>query len=320
MLDKYLMTYTLSDQPFDVTKQHTLGKVVKCKGIALHSGVISELVIKPAEVNHGIVFKRVDVGNNDPFVPADWRLVSDTVLSTTISNSSEISVSTIEHLMAAFAGCGIDNVLIEINGPEVPIMDGSSEPFVQMLELSEIVEQEFARHILKILKPINVIGNGGEHITLLPAKHFSVDFEIDFNSNAIREKTLDIALVNGTFNHSISSARTFGFLEDVDKMRAAGLGLGGSLENVVIVDGENILNNGGLRYKDEFVRHKILDCVGDLYLSGGPILGRVTAYKSGHHFNNQLLKKLFLDTDAWEWVTETECPSVRNYELLTASA
>ena len=127
-------------------------------------------------------------------------------------------------------------------------------------------------------------------------------------------------MVNGTFNHSISSARTFGFLEDVDKMRAAGLGLGGSLENVVVVDGENILNNGGLRYKDEFVRHKILDCVGDLYLSGGPILGRVTAYKSGHHFNNQLLKNLFADTDAWEWVTETECPSARRYELLAASA
>jgi UDP-3-O-[3-hydroxymyristoyl] N-acetylglucosamine deacetylase len=314
------MTYTLSDQPFDVTKQHTIGKIVKCKGIALHSGVISELAIKPAGVDHGIIFKRVDVGHNDPFVPADWRLVSDTVLSTTISNSSEISVSTIEHLMAAFAGCGIDNVLVEINGPEVPIMDGSSEPFVQMLEFSGIVEQELARHILKILKPINVIGNGGEHITLLPAKHFSVDFEIDFNSNAIREKTLDISLVNGTFNHSISSARTFGFLEDVDRMRAAGLGLGGSLENVVVVDGENILNNGGLRYKDEFVRHKILDCVGDLYLSGGPILGRVTAYKSGHHFNNQLLKNLFADTDAWEWVTETECPSARRYELLAASA
>ena len=310
----------LSDQPFDVTKQHTLGKVVKCKGIALHSGVISEVLIKPAEVNHGIVFKRVDVENNDPFIAADWRLVSDTVLSTTISNSSQVSVSTIEHLMAAFAGCGIDNILVEINGPEVPIMDGSSEPFVKMLELSGIVEQESARHILKILKPINVIGNGGEHITLLPARYFSVDFEIDFNSSAINEKTLDIALVNGTFNHSISSARTFGFLEDVDKMRAAGLGLGGSLENVVIVDGENILNNGGLRYKDEFVRHKILDCVGDLYLSGGPILGRVTAYKSGHYFNNQLLKKLFLDTDAWEWVTETEFPSVRNYELFAASA
>ena len=314
------MTYMLSDQPFDVTKQHTLGEVVKCKGITLHSGVISELVIKPAGVNHGIVFKRIDVVNNDPFIPADWRLVSDTVLSTTICNSSSVSVSTIEHLMAAFAGCGIDNVLVEINGPEVPIMDGSSEPFVQMLKLSGIIEQELARHILKVLKPINVIGNGGEHITLLPAKHFSVDFEIDFKSNAIREKTLDITLINGTFNHSISSARTFGFLEDVDKMRAAGHGLGGSLENVVVVDGENILNNGGLRFKDEFVRHKILDCVGDLYLSGGPILGRVTAYKSGHYYNNQLLKKLFSDTDAWKWVTETECPNVRSYELLAVSA
>jgi UDP-3-O-[3-hydroxymyristoyl] N-acetylglucosamine deacetylase len=320
MLGKNLMTYTLSDQLFDVKKQQTLKKVVKCKGIALHSGVISELAIKPAGVNHGIVFKRVDVESTDPFVRADWRLVSDTILSTTISNSSEISVSTIEHLMAAFAGCGIDNVLVEINGPEVPIMDGSSEPFVQMLELCGIEEQKLARHILKILKPIKVTGNGGEHITLLPAKHFSVDFEIDFNSNAIREKTLDIALVNGTFNHSISSARTFGFLEDVDKMRAAGLGLGGSLENVVVVDGDNILNNGGLRYKDEFVRHKILDCVGDLYLSGGPILGRITAYKSGHHFNNQLLKKLFMDIDAWEWVTETNYPNARNDTVLAVSA
>ena len=299
-------------------KQHTLRETVRVEGVALHSGVAVSLAIKPAAIDQGIVFKRIDVKNHYAVIPAKWNLVSDTRLCTTITNKHGISVSTIEHLMAAFSGCGIDNVTIEVNGPEVPIMDGSSEPFVSIFQSCGVVEQNAARQVLKILKPIEILGDLGECIILSPADEFSIDFEIDFNSMAIKEKSLDISLVNGTFNHVISGARTFGFLEDVDKMRAAGLGLGGSLDNVVVVDGSNILNAGGLRYNDEFVRHKILDCVGDVYLAGGPIMGRIKAFKTGHYFNNKLLRQLFSDEEAWEWITLSEEKLQPRYELASA--
>ena len=314
------MLHNLADSILNVKKQHTLGKVVEFGGIALHSGGNVNLKILPADVDHGVVFRRIDVSRNTSRIPAAWDMVSDTVLSTTITNSNGISVSTIEHLMAALSGSGIDNVLIEIDGPEVPIMDGSSEPFVHGFQSSGVVEQKATRSILKILKPVEVFGESCERIALYPADDFSIDFEIDFNSSAVREKTLDVALVNGTFNHEISAARTFGFLEDVDKMRAAGLGLGGSLDNVVIVDGENVLNSEGLRYEDEFVRHKILDCVGDVYLAGGPILGRIEAYKTGHYFNNKLLRQLFANPDAWEWITEEKKTAHQASELMAFSA
>ena len=319
-MDNSLMLHNLADSILNVKKQHTLGKVVEFGGIALHSGGNVNLKILPADVDHGVVFRRIDVSRNTSRIPAAWDMVSDTVLSTTITNSNGISVSTIEHLMAALSGSGIDNVLIEIDGPEVPIMDGSSEPFVHGFQSSGVVEQKAARSILKILKPVEVFGESCERIALYPADDFSIDFEIDFNSSAVREKTLDVALVNGTFNHEISAARTFGFLEDVDKMRAAGLGLGGSLDNVVIVDGENVLNSEGLRYEDEFVRHKILDCVGDVYLAGGPILGRIEAYKTGHYFNNKLLRQLFANPDAWEWITEVKKTAHQTSGLMAVSA
>ena len=299
-------------------KQHTLRETVRVEGVALHSGVAVSLAIKPAAIDQGIVFKRIDVKNHYAVIPAKWNLVSDTRLCTTITNKQGISVSTIEHLMAAFSGCGIDNVTIEVNGPEVPIMDGSSEPFVSIFQSCGVVEQNAARQVLKILKPIEILGDSGECIVLSPAEEFSIDFEIDFNSMKKKEKSLDISLVNGTFNHVISGARTFGFLEDVDKMRAAGLGLGGSLDNVVVVDGSNILNAGGLRYNDEFVRHKILDCVGDVYLAGGPIMGRIKAFKTGHYFNNKLLRQLFSDEEAWEWITLSEEKPQPRYELTSA--
>ena len=299
-------------------KQHTLREAVTVEGVALHSGVAVSLTIQPAAIHHGIVFKRIDVKNHHAVIPAKWNLVSDTRLCTTITNKQGISVSTIEHLMAAFSGCGIDNVTIEVNGPEVPIMDGSSEPFVSIFQTCGVVEQNAARQVLKILKPIEILGDSGECIILSPAEEFSIDFEIDFNSMAIKEKSLDISLVNGTFNHVISGARTFGFLEDVDKMRAAGLGLGGSLDNVVVVDGSNILNAGGLRYNDEFVRHKILDCVGDVYLAGGPIMGRIKAFKTGHYFNNKLLRQLCSDEEAWKWITLSEEKTKPRYELASA--
>jgi UDP-3-O-[3-hydroxymyristoyl] N-acetylglucosamine deacetylase len=304
------MNFIKAETMATLVRQRTLKDTILCRGVALHSGVECAMTLKPAGPNHGIIFKRTDATNTgvmgkDPLVPARWDRVSNTVLSTTISNADGVQVATIEHLMAAFAGCEIDNALVEIDGPEVPIMDGSAAPFVMLFESAGTVGQEVPRRALKILQPITA-SDGDCGITVLPGPEFSMEFEIDFNSPAITERSLDIRLVNGTFNESISRARTFGFLEDVDRMRAAGLGLGGSLDNVVVVDGGQIMNEGGLRFDDEFVRHKILDCVGDLYLAGGPILGRVVAHKSGHAFNNKLLRALFAQPDAWEWVSLTK--------------
>tara|TARA_B100000575_G_scaffold146878_1_gene117221 strand:+ start:62 stop:1003 length:942 start_codon:yes stop_codon:yes gene_type:complete len=284
-------------------QQHTLAGEACFEGVTLHKGCAGKMLIKPALPSHGIVFKRTDVKAPENLVRASWDNVSDTALCTTVSNQSGLKVSTIEHLMAAFSGCGIDNALVEINCAEVPIMDGSARPFVDMFEEIGLRQQQASRRFIKILKPIE-IQEKDAWIELSPAKNFSIDFEIDFNSEAIKDTSFNISLVNGAFNHEISSARTFGFLEDVDRMRSAGLGLGGSLKNVVVVDGSKVLNNDGLRFKDEFVRHKILDCVGDLYLCGGPIIGCVKAYKTGHYFNNKLLRKLFSEKSSWTWASQ----------------
>jgi UDP-3-O-[3-hydroxymyristoyl] N-acetylglucosamine deacetylase len=288
-----------------IVRQRTLKNAIPCRGVALHSGVDCNMTIRPADPDHGIVFVRTDVTDRDNLVPARWDRVSSTTLCTTLSNEDGVSIATVEHLMAALAGCGIDNALIEIDGPEVPIMDGSSAPFVMLFECAGSIEQEASRRLLRVLKPVTV-KDGDCGVTVLPASDFSVEFEIDFESEAISERSLDIRLVNGTFNETISRARTFGFLEDIDRLRAAGLALGGSLDNAVVVDGDQVLNEGGLRFEDEFVRHKILDCVGDFYLAGGPMLARVVAHKSGHGFNNKLLRALFADESAWEWTTLNE--------------
>jgi UDP-3-O-[3-hydroxymyristoyl] N-acetylglucosamine deacetylase len=299
------MTFMKSEYMPGAVRQRTLKNSIPCRGVALHSGVDCTMTLKPADPDHGIVFKRTDVADKDNVIPARWDRVSNTILCTTISNDDGVRVATIEHLMAALAGCGIDNALVEIDGPEVPIMDGSSAPFVMLFECAGAVEQDAPRRAIRILKPVTV-SDGDCGVTVMPGPDFSVEFEIDFNSEAVSEHSLDIRLVNGTFNESISRARTFGFLEDIDQLRAAGLALGGSLDNAVVVDGERILNEGGLRFDDEFVRHKILDCVGDFYLAGGPMLARVVAHKSGHAFNNKLLRALFADESAWEWTTLTE--------------
>jgi UDP-3-O-[3-hydroxymyristoyl] N-acetylglucosamine deacetylase len=299
------MNFMKSDNGFGTVRQRTLKNPIPCRGVALHSGGECAMTVRPAGPDHGIVFKRTDVTDRDCLVPARWDRVSSTTLCTTISNQDGVEVATIEHFMAALAGCGIDNALIEIDGPEVPIMDGSSAPFVMLFECAGSVEQQVPRRALRVLKPVSV-SDGECGVTALPAPDFSVDFEIDFASPAISERSLDIRLVNGTFNETISRARTFGFMKDIDRLRAAGFALGGSLDNAVVVDGDRVLNEGGLRFDDEFVRHKILDCVGDLYLAGGPMLARVVAHKSGHGFNNKLLRALFADESAWEWTTLDE--------------
>ena len=286
-------------------RQKTLKRAIPCRGVGLHSGATVSMLLRPAEADSGIRFLRTDVVDRDPWIAARYDRVVDTRLCTVIGNEDGVRVGTIEHLMAALAGCEIDNAVVEIDAAEVPVMDGSSEPFVFLIECASTVELNAPRRAVQVRKPVTV-GDARRGLTLAPADAFSVDFEIDFASPVVSHSTLDVRLVNGTFKREIAKARTFGFLEDAQKLRAMGLALGGSLENTVVVDGDRVLNEGGLRFDDEFVRHKVLDCVGDLYLAGAPILGRVTATKSGHHTNNEALRALFADPTAYALVEMPE--------------
>lgn len=285
--------------------QRSLKTSISCAGIGLHSGKKVSMSLQPAECGTGIVFRRTDVTGCDPVIAADWRNISDAQLATTIANKDGVGVATIEHLMAALAGCGVDNAMIEIDGPEVPIMDGSAAPFVFLIECAGTVAQNALRRAIRVLKTIKV-GDNRKSITLTPAEAFSVSFEIDFESALISHQELGVRLVNGTFKTDIARARTFGFVHEVAQMHEAGLARGGSLDNAIVVSGDTVLNVDGLRYSDEFVRHKILDCIGDLYLAGAPILGHVQAVQSGHALNHGLLAAMFGDTSAWEFVDQPE--------------
>lgn len=274
-------------------KQKTIRSEFSLSGIGLHSGKKVKIVVQPAKANNGIKFIRTDL-LKDNTVEALWSNVSSTNLCTTISNENGISVSTIEHLMSALSGMHVDNVNVLIDGPEVPIMDGSSFPFVENLEQTGLLSQEIDRKILLVIKEI-IVSNNDSYAKIIPNKEFSIDFEIDFESTLINKQACQLQLINGNYKSDISSARTFGFEKDVDYLRANGFALGGSLENAVVVGEDQILNKEGLRFADEFVRHKILDSIGDLYLAGNPILGYFYGIKSGHYLNNQLLRKLFSD-------------------------
>lgn len=278
-------------------RERTLLRSVNCVGVGLHSGHNVSLTLKPALAGTGIVFRRVDLAGS-PEIPARWDHVVDTAMCTTIGIDGGIRVGTVEHLMSAFAGCHVDNAIVEINGPEVPVMDGSAQPFVFLIECAGIVDQDRQRTVIEILKPVRV-EQGGKSAELLPSDTFSVDFEIDFASSAVARQSIRLELVNGTFNKEVARARTFGFAEDVEKLRAAGLALGGSLDNAVVVEGDKILNEGGLRYEDEFVRHKVLDAVGDLNLAGGEIRGAYRGARAGHQLTNLLLRALFADPSAY---------------------
>ena len=280
------------------TKQKTLKAEIGCTGVALHSGCETTLTLKPAAENTGIRICRTDLLNGAREIIVNWNNVVDTRLATTIGNDHGSTVSTVEHLAAALAGCEIDNVLIEVDGPEIPIMDGSSAPFVFLIECAGTVEQSAVRTAVKILKPVTV-GDETRSLSILPAKEFSLAFEIDFDSSAIDRQERTFQRIGTDFKSDIARARTFGFDHEVEALRSAGLARGGSLDNAVVVSGDKILNEGGLRFDDEFVRHKILDCVGDLYLAGGPVIGEVIASKSGHALNNALLRAVFADDDAW---------------------
>ena len=284
----------------DLCKQTTLRRPVSCAGVALHSGKKVALALKPAAPNTGVIFVRSDL-EGCPEIKASWDNVIDTKMCTTIGNSDGVSVATIEHLMAALSGCHIDNVIVEINDTEVPIMDGSSQPFVFLIECAGVQELDQPREVLQVLKPVKVSSNG-KTAELSPHSTFSVGFEIEFEQQAVSRQEISIGLENGAFKKEIARARTFGFMEEVEALRASGLALGGTLDNAVVVDGKKILNDGGLRYSDEFVRHKVLDAVGDLYLAGYPILGKYAGFRAGHHMNNVLLKALFSDRSAWKLV------------------
>ena len=257
------------------------------------------MTLHPAPPDTGIVFRRSDAGAE---IRASWTNTAQSALSTVLSNGEGIQIGTIEHLMAAFAGSQVDNALVDLDGPEVPIMDGSAAPFMRLIERAGIVAQDAARRAFKILKPV-CVGENGNSAALLPEHGFSMSFEIDFDNPLIRRQDIALNFEPGTFETELAAARTFGLLDDLPRLKAAGLARGGSLDNAVVVSGSRVLNDGGLRFADEFVRHKLVDALGDLYLAGGPIIGHFRGLRSGHALNRGLLAALFADSDAWRETT-----------------
>lgn len=296
------------DRSLPVVPQHTIRNTIDCTGVGLHGGRPARLVLRPAAPGTGILFRRTDLPadagpNRD--IPARADRVIDTRLCTTLANAEGVSVATVEHLMAALAAAGIDNLLVEVDGPEVPIMDGSAQPFLFLIDCAGLQAQAAPRRALRILKPITIT-DGPVSARLAPAERgLSIRFEIAFAAEAIGHQSCAFGLSDAVFRRHLSTARTFGLREDVERLHAAGLALGGSLDNAVVVDGDRVLNDGGLRFDDEFVRHKALDAVGDLYMVGLPLIGQYLGVRSSHHHNNLLLRALLDDPTAWRIETAT---------------
>ncbi|MBT5110597.1 MAG: UDP-3-O-acyl-N-acetylglucosamine deacetylase [Rhodospirillaceae bacterium] len=288
----------LKDRVAGAFWQRTLKDSIQCSGVGLHGGEHVQMTLHPAEADTGIVFRRSDVRDTPNEILARFDYVSDTRMCTTLRNAEGVSVMTVEHLMAALSGCGIDNLIVEINGPEIPVMDGSAEPFVFLIECVGVVEQDTPRAVIQILEPV-IVRKGDCVATLEPAEGFSIQFGIDFDNAVIGRQEISLNLTEPSFKAEICRARTFGFLHEVESLREAGLAKGGSLDNAVVLNGDTVMNAGGLRYANEFVRHKVLDCIGDLYLAGGPILGNFRGEKTGHALNNELLRTLFANMNAW---------------------
>ena len=281
-------------------QQKTIKNAVTAQGVGLHSGVLVTMTMSPAPSNTGIVFQRIDLPDQ-PFIPALWDRVVDTRLCTQIADDKGHSIGTIEHVMAAIRAANIDNLHITLDGPEVPIMDGSAEPFAFLLQCASVEIQNAKLQSIRILKIIRV-DEGDKSVEFTPADMSVFDFTADFNHPAIGYQKRRLTLVNGNFPSEIARARTFGFVQEVDYLRQQGLIKGGSLDNAIVLDHEKILNAQGLRFEDEFVRHKILDAVGDLYLAGRPILGHYKGVKASHALNNKLLHALFADPTAFRYV------------------
>ena len=286
-------------------KQRTLKNVIRATGVGLHSGEMVYLTLRPAAPNTGIIFRRVDL---DPVVEIEAKAenVGETALSTTLIQNGQ-RVSTVEHLLSAFAGLGIDNAYIDLNAAEVPIMDGSAGPFVFLVQSAGIEEQAVAKQFIRIKKPV-LLEDGDKWAKFEPFEGFKVSFTIDFEHPAFtgRPQQVDVDFSSTSFVREVSRARTFGFMKDIEKLREMNLALGGSMDNAIVVDDFRVLNEDGLRYEDEFVRHKELDAIGDLYLLGHSLIGAFVGHKSGHEVNNRLLRKLIAQEDCWELVTFEE--------------
>ena len=278
--------------------QNTVKSAVTFKGLGLHSGVPVRMVLRPASADYGIWFRRTDLTSGDTLIPARWDAVVPSRLCTLVANAAGASVSTIEHLMAALAGLAITNALIEIDGPEVPILDGSAVPFVAGILARGIRAQQAPARAIRVLKMVEV--RDGEALARLePAEMLEIDFRIDFADAAIGKQSRKLNMANGAFVRELSDSRTFCRQSDVDAMRAKGLALGGTLDNAVVFDGDRILSPGGLRHRDEPVRHKMLDALGDLSLAGAPLLARYTGIRAGHALTNRLLRLLFATPGAY---------------------
>ena len=284
-------------------KQRTIKKSVSATGVGLHKGNKVQITLRPAPANSGITFRRVDL---DPIVSikASPEAVGETTLCTCLVNEEGVQISTVEHLLSAVAGLGIDNLVIDVDSPEIPIMDGSALPFIYLLQSVGIDSINVAKRFLRIKKPIRV-EEGDKWAELLPYEGFRVNFSIEFNHPVIANTTQSMSMDFSSCSYikEISRARTFGFMKDIEFLRSHNLALGGSLENAIVLDQYRMLNKDALRYDDEFVKHKVLDAIGDLYMGGVSILGELNAFKSGHALNNVLLREVFNRVDAWEWVS-----------------
>lgn len=290
-----------------LTCQRTLKRRIHCVGTGLHSGAKVSLALLPAPADHGIVFHRTDLSGPEAMIPARWDHVIDTRLCTVIGTSAEARVGTIEHLMAALAACGVDNALIEVDGPEVPIMDGSSAPFLFLIACAGLEDLEAPRRVIRLTRPISV-QDGDKTAMLEPADAQIFTASIRFDAEVIGHQTFALRLSQDRFNREVARARTFGFYEEVEMMRQMGLARGGSLDNAIVIRDGAVMNPEGTHWPDEFVRHKVLDAVGDIALAGAPILAKYAAHKPGHDMNNRLLRALFAAEDAIAWDVVAEPP------------
>jgi len=278
--------------------QHTVAGPVIFAGVGVHTGAHVRVAVRPAAIDAGVTFVRTDIKDIDNAIRVCAEAVGQTRLGTVINNAAGASVSTIEHLMAAFCALGIDNVIVELDGPEVPILDGSADVFIQFLDRAGRRRQEASRRFIEVLEPVEVV-EGDKRAVLLPCDRFEVAFEIAFDSAPIGRQRVDLEITEQSFREELADCRTFGFLKDVEALRAAGLARGASMDNAVVLDGDRVLNPEGLRRPDEFVRHKALDAVGDLYVAGLPLLARFEGLYAGHGLNNQLVRALMARPQAW---------------------
>jgi UDP-3-O-[3-hydroxymyristoyl] N-acetylglucosamine deacetylase len=277
--------------------QRTLRRSVSCVGIGLHSGCKVTLSLKPAPTDHGIRFRRTDMGDFE--LPATVRHLTGLQLATGLARD-QVSVETVEHLLAALVSMGVDNVVVELNSPEVPIMDGSAAPFIYLIQEAGLKRQQKARKYLKIIRPI-ALSRGDKRIALYPSDHFKVTYSISFDHPLLRHQSRTLAMTEESCVEEVAPARTFTFLKDVERLRQNGLALGGSLENAVVLGETGVLNNA-LRFEDEFVRHKILDAIGDLALVGYPVIGHLVAHRAGHALHTEFASRILEETQAWRLV------------------